>query len=87
MTQYYPFQMLCSVFFSVVVIIIIIVVIIIINFWPRHAACRILVPQPGIESRPLAVRVQSPNCWTIRELPLLLFLKSFFDLLNWSVTH
>lgn len=21
-------------------------------FWPHHEACRILVPQPGIESRP-----------------------------------
>ena len=29
-------------------------------------ACRILVPQPGIEPTPLAVRVQSPNHWTTR---------------------
>ena len=24
-------------------------------FWPRHTACRILVPRPGIKSRPSAV--------------------------------
>ena len=23
------------------------------NFWPHHAVCRILVPRPGIEPRPL----------------------------------
>ena len=28
------------------------------------AACRILVPQPGIEIRHLGVKVWSPNCWT-----------------------
>ena len=31
------------------------------NFWSHHAACRILVPQPGIETGPLAVKVWSPN--------------------------
>ena len=25
-------------------------------FWPHHTACGILVPQPGIEPRPLAVK-------------------------------
>ena len=39
-------------------------------FLPRHAACRILVPQPGIEPRPLAVKVPSPNHWTAREVPV-----------------
>ena len=41
-------------------------------FWRRGArctACRILVPQPGIEPRARAVKVQSPNHWTARELP------------------
>ena len=32
-------------------------------------AYEILVPQPGIEPRPLAVRVLSPNHWTAREFP------------------
>ena len=32
-------------------------------------ACGILVPQPGIEPRPSAVRVQSPNHWAAREFP------------------
>ena len=32
-------------------------------FWPRHAACGILVPQPGIEPVHPEVEVQSPNHW------------------------
>ena len=32
-------------------------------------ACGILVPWPGIESRPSAVRMQSPNHWLAREFP------------------
>ena len=31
-------------------------------------ACRILVPQPGIEPVPPAVEVQSPNHWTTGEV-------------------
>ena len=31
-------------------------------------ACRILVPPPGIEPGPLAVKAQSPNHWTTREI-------------------
>ena len=38
-------------------------------FWPHHSACRILVPQPGMEPRPSAVRVQSSNHWTAWEFP------------------
>jgi len=30
-------------------------------------ACGILAPQPRIEPRPRAVRVRSPNHWTVRE--------------------
>ena len=42
-------------------------------FWLCCVACRILVPQPGIEPRPPAVEVQGPNHWTTREVsPLLL---------------
>ena len=33
-------------------------------------ACRILVPQPGIEARLLVVEVHSPNQWTTREFPV-----------------
>ena len=33
-------------------------------FWLLHAACRILVPQPGVG--PSAVRTQSPNHWIVR---------------------
>ena len=39
-------------------------------FWPHHAACGILVPQPGIEPVPPAVEAQSLNHWTAREVPL-----------------
>ena len=32
-------------------------------------ACRILVPWPGIEPRPMAVKAPSPNHWISREFP------------------
>ena len=39
-------------------------------FGSCYAACRIVVPQPGIESRPPATgKAPSPNHWTIREFP------------------
>ena len=41
------------------------------SFWPRCEACGILVPQPGIEPAPSAVKVPSPNHWTARELPVM----------------
>ena len=43
-------------------------------FWPCHAACGILVPQPGIEHVPPALEAWSLNHWTSREVPMLLFL-------------
>ena len=39
-------------------------------FLPHRASCGILVPQPGIEPGPSVVTVQSPNRWTVREVPL-----------------
>ena len=41
----------------------------------HHVACGILVPQPGTEPRPSAVRTRSPNHWTAREFPVLLLFK------------
>ena len=38
-------------------------------FWPHCAACRILVPQLGIEPMLPAVEVWSLNHWTAREVP------------------
>ena len=38
-------------------------------FGPCHAACGILVPQPGIESMPLALEAWTLNHWTAREFP------------------
>ena len=40
-------------------------------FGLRRAAYNILVPQPGIEPIPLALRVQSLNHWTTREVPII----------------
>ena len=37
------------------------------SFWLHHMACGILVPQLGIEFKPLASRVQSPNHWITGE--------------------
>ena len=39
-----------------------------IYFWPCCAACRVLVPQLGIEPAALAVKAWSPNHWTTRKL-------------------
>ena len=39
----------------------------------HRVACGILVSQPGIEPRPLAVEVRSPNHWTARESPRCLY--------------
>ena len=33
-------------------------------------ACGILVPRPGVEPRPTAVKATSPNYWTAREFPI-----------------
>ena len=41
--------------------------------WPIHAACKILLPPPGIEPVPSAVKVQSSNHWTTREFPPIFF--------------
>ena len=38
-------------------------------FWLPWAACGILVPWPGIEPGPSAVKVLSPNHWTSRKFP------------------
>ena len=43
-------------------------------FWLRLTACGILVPWPGIELRPPAVKAPRPNHWTARKLPHLGFL-------------
>ena len=42
-------------------------------FWLHPVARGILVPRPGIEPRPLAVKVRNPNHWTAREFPWPMF--------------
>ena len=39
-------------------------------------ACGILVPQPGIEPGPSAVKAPSPNHWSAREFPVIYFMCS-----------
>ena len=38
-------------------------------FFFCHSACRILLPQPGVEPMHPALEVLSPNHWTAREFP------------------
>ena len=38
-------------------------------FWARRATCGILIPRPGIEPGPLAMKEWSLNHWTAREFP------------------
>ena len=40
----------------------------------HHLACRILAPQPGVQSMPPAVAVQSLNPWTTIEVLMVYFL-------------
>ena len=39
------------------------------SFLTVSRASGILVPQPGMEPKPPAVKVQSPNHWTTRDVP------------------
>ena len=47
-------------------------------FFFGQTACRILVPQPGIQPRPSAVKVQSLSHWIAREFQFGLFGKYSF---------
>ena len=48
----------------------------------HRAVCGIVVPQPGIEPRPLSVKAWSPNHWTIREFPRKHIFKIYFFILG-----
>ena len=41
-----------------------------------HAAGGILVPQPGTEPAPSAMKALNPNNWTAREVPIMIILNS-----------
>ena len=43
----------------------------------HHTACGMLVPRPGIEPLPSAVRAQSPNHCTNGEFPVLFCLNNY----------
>ena len=45
-------------------------------FWPYYAACRNLVPWPGIQPKSPGVEAWSPNHWISREFPGIIFFKS-----------
>ena len=66
---------LCLAFLNVVII-----------FWPCHAIRGILVPRPGTELRPSAVKAQSSNHWTTREFPSLYF-ENFTDSERLMLNH
>ena len=51
-----------------------------IYLWLHYVACRMLVPQPGIEPVPPALEVQSSNHWITRGVP------QITNLLNTSIT-
>ena len=46
-------------------------------FWPCLSACGILVPRPGIEPTPSAVKAPSPNHWTARDIPGITYFDDF----------
>ena len=52
-------------------------------FWPCLVACGILVPRPGIEPGPSAVKALSPNHRTTREFHLLLQMDSLHQPVGW----
>ena len=52
--------------------------------WLCCVACGILVPQLGIEARPLAVKALSPNHWTTTEFPHLIYYWFFYCIFYFS---
>ena len=42
-------------------------------FWPCHAACKIFLPEPGIEPMPLVMAAQSLNHQATREVPVYIY--------------
>ena len=58
-------------------------------FWLHCVACGILVPRPGVEPMPSAVKSLSPNHWTSREFPMDLQLTKewIFLFCLWSVQY
>ena len=48
-------------------------------YWLCRTTCRILVPWPGIEPVPPAVKAQSLNHWTTREVPTQLLQAELID--------
>ena len=45
--------------------------------WSNHAACNVIIPQPGSESTPSAVKTESLHHWTTKEYQAKLFFKCF----------
>ena len=46
--------------------------------WPCCIVCRILVLQPGIKLAPPAVEAWSPNHWTAKEFPIIVYINKTF---------
>ena len=52
----------------------------VVSCWGEGWVCGTFVPQPEIEPGPSAVKAQSPNHWTTRELPaVVIFYKKAAD--------
>ena len=45
---------------------------------PCHEAYGFLFPQPRINPRPSSVKAQSPNQWTAKEFPVIVFNSEYF---------
>ena len=52
-------------------------------FWSCSAGCGILVPWPGTEPGPSAVRAWSPKYWTSRKSPFMLMLTVMIAVVMW----
>ena len=48
-------------------------------YWLNCVTCGVLVPRPGSESTPLAMKVQSLNPWSAREFPFFFFFPFHFS--------
>ena len=54
------------------------------SFLSCHAACGLLVPRPGMESKPMAVNSPSSNHWTARKFPKTLFFRTILSWQHWG---
>ena len=66
---YYFFKLFIYYYFKLLLLFFILTFVFLIYFWPCLTACGILVPWPGIEPRPSALKAPIPNHCNPREFP------------------